>query len=116
MLIVDDHPLTRDGLAALLAGNGFDIVGEAGGGSEALALARALREAGARVMLYPQADKLQKQFAYADAQKIALVALVGEDERNSGTVVLKHMRSRQQESISRELIADAIKQELGEQT
>ena len=34
MLIVDDHPLTRDGLAALLAGHGFDIVGEASGGHE----------------------------------------------------------------------------------
>ena len=43
MLIVDDHPLTRDGLAALLAGNGFDIVGEAGGGEEAIERARELQ-------------------------------------------------------------------------
>src|ERR671916_735046 len=43
MLIVDDHPLTRDGLAALLAGNGFEIVAEAGGGHEAIELARALQ-------------------------------------------------------------------------
>ena len=40
VLIVDDHPLTRDGLAALLAGHGFDVVGEASGGYEALDLAR----------------------------------------------------------------------------
>lgn len=43
MLIVDDHPLTRDGLAALLAGRGFHIVGEAGGGHEAIELARELQ-------------------------------------------------------------------------
>ena len=29
ILIVDDHPLTRDALAALLAQQGFDVVGEA---------------------------------------------------------------------------------------
>src|ERR671916_1326463 len=40
MLIVDDHPLTRDGLAALLADHGFEIVGEAGGGEEAIERAR----------------------------------------------------------------------------
>ena len=43
MLIVDDHPLTRDGLAALLAGHGFDIVGEASDGHEAIEQARELQ-------------------------------------------------------------------------
>ncbi|MDQ3778362.1 MAG: response regulator transcription factor [Actinomycetota bacterium] len=43
MLIVDDHPLTRDGLAALLAGNGFEIVGVAAGGRESIDLARELQ-------------------------------------------------------------------------
>ena len=42
ILIVDDHPLTRDALAALLKQNGFDVVGQAGGGEEAIALAREL--------------------------------------------------------------------------
>jgi len=36
ILIVDDHPLTRDALAALLAANGFDVVGQASGGAEAI--------------------------------------------------------------------------------
>lgn len=43
MLIVDDHPLTRDGLSALLAGHGFEIVGEAAGGLEAIEQARELQ-------------------------------------------------------------------------
>ena len=43
MLIVDDHPLTRDGLAALLRGHGFDIVGEASSGHEAIERARELQ-------------------------------------------------------------------------
>jgi len=42
ILLVDDHPLTRDGLAALLRGHGFDVVGEAGDGREAIELARQL--------------------------------------------------------------------------
>jgi DNA-binding NarL/FixJ family response regulator len=39
ILIVDDHPLTRDALAGLLAQNGFDVVGLAAGGEEAIAMA-----------------------------------------------------------------------------
>ena len=36
ILIVDDHPLTRDALAGLLTHNGFDVVGQAGSGAEAI--------------------------------------------------------------------------------
>ncbi len=43
VLIVDDHPLTRDALATLLAGNDFDVVGQASDGHEAIQLAARLR-------------------------------------------------------------------------
>jgi DNA-binding NarL/FixJ family response regulator len=43
ILVVDDHPLTRDALGSLLAQGGFDVVGEAGDGIEALELAAALQ-------------------------------------------------------------------------
>jgi len=43
VLIADDHPLTRDALASLLEGNGFDVVGEAGDGHAAIERARDLR-------------------------------------------------------------------------
>jgi DNA-binding NarL/FixJ family response regulator len=43
VLIVDDHPLTRDALAQLLAQHGFDVVGEAGEGGEAVERASELR-------------------------------------------------------------------------
>jgi DNA-binding NarL/FixJ family response regulator len=39
ILIVDDHPLTRDALALLLAQNGFDVCGQVGSGEEAIASA-----------------------------------------------------------------------------
>ena len=43
VLIVDDHPLTRDALAALLAQQGFDVVGEAEDGTRAIAEAETLK-------------------------------------------------------------------------
>lgn len=40
VLIVDDHPVVRDGLAAMLGAEaGIDVVGEAGGGHQAVTLA-----------------------------------------------------------------------------
>ncbi len=43
ILLVDDHPLTRDALASLLGQGGFDVVGEAPDGAEALELAARLQ-------------------------------------------------------------------------
>ena len=43
ILIVDDHPLTREALASLLEQDGFDVVGEAADGAEALGLAARLQ-------------------------------------------------------------------------
>jgi DNA-binding NarL/FixJ family response regulator len=43
ILIVDDHPLTRDALAALLEHHEFRVVGRAGDGEEAIAQARTLQ-------------------------------------------------------------------------
>ena len=44
LLIVDDHPIVRDGLRGAFTGSAeFDVVGEAANGGEAVALAAALR-------------------------------------------------------------------------
>jgi DNA-binding NarL/FixJ family response regulator len=43
ILIVDDHPLTREALAALLEQHGFDVAGQAGDGEEAVTLATRLQ-------------------------------------------------------------------------
>src|ERR671930_2450242 len=42
VLVVDDHPLTREALSALLAQHGFSVVGQASDGEEAIGLARRL--------------------------------------------------------------------------
>ena len=43
VLIADDHPLTRDALASMLEGNGFDVVGQAADGRQAIERARELQ-------------------------------------------------------------------------
>ena len=44
LLIVDDHPVVRDGLSGMFARDpGFEVLGEAGDGAEAVELAQALR-------------------------------------------------------------------------
>jgi DNA-binding NarL/FixJ family response regulator len=43
ILLVDDHPITREALAALLGQHDFSVVGQAADGEEAIELARALR-------------------------------------------------------------------------
>jgi len=45
ILVVDDHPLTREALASLLQQHGFDVVGQAADGAEAIALAGELQPA-----------------------------------------------------------------------
>ncbi|GAB3464127.1 response regulator transcription factor [Streptomonospora sediminis] len=43
VLIADDHPVVRDGIRAMFAGDpGFEVVGEAGEGARAVELARSL--------------------------------------------------------------------------
>ena len=43
IVLVDDQPLVRNGIASLLRARGFDVVGEAGDGQEALEIIRRAR-------------------------------------------------------------------------
>ena len=43
VLVVDDHPLTREALSSLLAQHGFDVAGQASDGAEAIELAARLQ-------------------------------------------------------------------------
>jgi DNA-binding NarL/FixJ family response regulator len=44
LVIVDDHPVVRDGLRGMFSGDGdFDVVGEAADGAEAITVVEALR-------------------------------------------------------------------------
>lgn len=80
--------------------------------SEALALARALRQRGLRVDLYPEAHKLGKQFKYAAVRGIPFVVVLGPDEKERGEVSVKDMRTGEQRAVRREALAEAIKESL----
>lgn len=43
LIIVDDHPIVRAGIRAVVAARGFDVVAEVGSGEEAIEAARRLR-------------------------------------------------------------------------
>jgi histidyl-tRNA synthetase len=77
---------------------------------DSIRLARELRSAGFRVDLYPEPDKLGKQFKFASARGVPLVALLGDDERSKGEVAIKDMRTGEQRTYKRgELDTAAIR-------
>jgi histidyl-tRNA synthetase len=76
---------------------------------EALTLAAELRSAGLRVDLYPEADKLGKQFKYASARGVPFVLVVGDDERARGEVAVKDLRSGEQTSLARAQAASFVR-------
>ncbi|MEP6636145.1 MAG: HisS family protein, partial [Acidobacteriota bacterium] len=80
--------------------------------TEALELAQEIRSAGLRVDVYPEPDKLGKQFKYASSRGIPFVAVIGEDERVRGEVSIKDLRTGEQQSIKRASVAEAIRIEL----
>jgi histidyl-tRNA synthetase len=76
--------------------------------ADSVALAAGLRQQGLRVDLYPEADKLGKQFKYADSRKAPFVAILGHDERAKGEVAVKDLRSGEQTSMPRDQVAGFI--------
>ena len=76
--------------------------------ADGLALAATLRAAGLRVDVYPDADKLGKQFKYAAGRGIPYVAVVGDDEAARGEVSVKNMNTGEQQSVSRSEVAGLI--------
>ncbi|MGH9310069.1 MAG: histidine--tRNA ligase [Vicinamibacterales bacterium] len=69
--------------------------------AEALRLARDLRAAGVRVEVYPEPDKLGKQFKYAAAAGIPHVTVMGSDERARDIVTIKDMKTGEQRTVPR---------------
>jgi histidyl-tRNA synthetase len=68
---------------------------------ESLTLASELRRGNLRVDVYPEADKLGKQFKYASSRNANFVAILGDDERARGEVAIKDLRTGEQKSVAR---------------
>jgi histidyl-tRNA synthetase len=77
--------------------------------ADALRLAAELRSTGLRVDVYPEADKIGKQFKYASARNMRYVAVVGDDEAAKGEVAIKNLTSGEQVSLPRAEVAEYVK-------
>lgn len=75
----------------------------------ALQLAAELRRAGLPVALYPDPDRLARQFKYADKVGARIGLVIGPDEVRSGRVMLKDMRTGTQTAVDRTSVADACR-------
>lgn len=81
------------------------------GNKEALAslkLVTVLRKKGVLADLYPSDTKIQKQFKYANNRKVPYVILLGAEELNSNSFVVKHMESGEQITYSLTQVDDFV--------
>lgn len=76
--------------------------------SYCLQLLQQLREAGINAELYPDAAKMKKQMTYANAKNIPFVALVGDDEMQTGLISLKNMQNGEQQKVSLEDLIEIV--------
>ncbi|MBJ2161108.1 MAG: histidine--tRNA ligase [Muribaculaceae bacterium] len=81
------------------------------GEAEALASLRIIKElraAGVAAEIYPDASKMKKQIAYANALGVPFFAMVGETELANGTVALKNMATGEQNTVAINELAAAV--------
>ena len=78
----------------------------------AMRVAGSLRASGLRVLVYPDADKIGKQIKYADSRAIPLVAILGSDEIANGTLTVKHLAAKSQNTYEQSAAGAAILKEL----
>jgi histidyl-tRNA synthetase len=81
---------------------------------DSYALAAALREQGLKVVVYPEAAKLKKQFKYADRIGVRFALVSGPDERAQGQVAVKDLANSTQEIVDRAQVAAFLRQKLAE--
>lgn len=77
-------------------------------------LAAGLRSDGLRVIVYPEAVKLQKQLKYADRIGVRFALIAGPDELAAGQVTVKDLLDRTQETLDRKKATAFIRQKLAQ--
>ena len=75
----------------------------------ALGWAATLRQAGINTEVYPEPAKMKKQMGYADSNRIPFVAIVGGNEMESQTVMLKDMQSGEQSLVTLDELKEKIR-------
>jgi histidyl-tRNA synthetase len=80
--------------------------------ADAVALGAELRRAGLRADVYPDAERLGRQFKYASGRSVPFVAVVGDDERERNEVAIKDLRTGEQTAVARDAAAAFVKARL----
>jgi histidyl-tRNA synthetase len=76
----------------------------------ALRFTARLRKTGVAAEVYYDADRLKKQFSYADKRTIPFVAVIGPDEAAAGRVTLKRMESGEQELLDEAVAVERLEE------
>lgn len=100
--LIDERKLKLDSADVMVTIWNEESIGES------LKLANELRQKDLRVLIYPEADKLGKQFKYASQINVLFVCVLGESELTENKVTLKNMQSGEQETFAREEIREKI--------
>ena len=74
-----------------------------------LKVATELRAAGLKVVVYPEAAKLGKQFKYADRIGAKVTLVLGPDEVEKGLVTVKNLLSGEQITVAQEAVVDVVR-------
>jgi histidyl-tRNA synthetase len=74
-----------------------------------LQLLSKVRAAGINAEMYPDAAKMKKQFSYADARKIPFVVMAGSEERAATTLMLKDMKTGDQQKMELNSLIEFIR-------
>ncbi|WP_437369071.1 histidine--tRNA ligase [Maribacter litoralis] len=74
----------------------------------ALKLVSQLRKSGVKADIYPSSAKMQKQMKYANNRNVPYVVLIGEQELDNNSFVVKNMKEGTQEKYSLNKVVDFV--------
>jgi histidyl-tRNA synthetase len=108
LVVMAERAMFPESLTATAA-DAMVTIWNADNAADAIRLAGELRAAGLRVDVYPEPDKIGKQFKYADARGIRFVTVVGDAETERGEVAVKNLQTGEQHVMPRANVADFLK-------
>ncbi len=75
-----------------------------------LGLSAELRQAGLKVICYPEVSKLPKQLKFAEKMGVQVAVIIGPDEAARGEVTIKALAARSQQTVRQDLAPEVIRQ------
>ncbi len=103
LVVMDERGMFPPEIAEATAADVMITIADETGIASALKLAGELRSKGIRVLVYPEADKLAKQFKYASQINVPYVCVIGDEGFE-----LKNMRTGEQNKMSIDQMAESI--------